>query len=417
MRPKVMNTNSTDRDVVPIGRSWEASLISSTSNMGVAGSSREPLLILSSAPFGGIVDYLHYQANAIAAKGVPVTMLGVVGAEKRADADYEYLPFWRQPKQSRFRRIRQIMFAINLIGNMWRLAAYLETRAERHLLFGSYVEYLAPVWARWFRRLTSQGWHFGTIIHDPVRNFILGPQWWHQKSIAEGYSFTSVGYVHGPTDSVTDCGETDLVSVPFGPYPFPPARSSGAKVREELGIPDDAQVILSFGHIRDGKNLDLLQQAVVAFPSVHLVVAGTEQSSGQKPASYYRSLADTLGIADRCHFVVRYIDEAEVGDFFEASDFTALTYSSAFRSASAALAACVNYKCPCIASSGSGPLKDVIGEYQLGIWVEPDSADAIRDGIARLIDGSLNPDWDRYTDDNSWARNADLVINSLCKAS
>ena len=374
------------------------------------------LIILSSAAHGGIADYLHWQANALVEAGIDVTLVGPRGAGKRDGANYSYTEIWTDPPKARLRIVRRALFLRNLLQNTREFAKFLETRPERNVLFGAFFEYAAPLWAWRFRRLVDRGWRFATVIHDPIRDFVVGPLWWHRRSIREAYSFVTTGFVHGRSDAVELAGNVRLVSIPMGSYPFPESVVTGDELRRSLGIDSDAFVILAFGHIRDGKNLDLLIQAIVDHPKVHLVVAGKEQSSGQKPAGFYRAIADRLGVADRCHFETRHIAESEVGGFFESADLIALTYSRSFRSASSALAACANYQKPCIASSGCGPLQDLIQEYQLGVWVEPDSVDAIRNGLLAFRSNPPVADWDRYEKENSWQRNAEVVIQSLSQA-
>jgi glycosyltransferase involved in cell wall biosynthesis len=371
------------------------------------------IIVLNSAAYGGISDYLHFQANALIDHGFSVTMVGNADGSAKDGARYAFVPLWRQPKKSTVRLIQQARFVLNLISNMRRFAAFLKQRPERFVLFGAFLEYFAPLWAGQFRRLVHRGWRFATVIHDPVRDYIVGPEWWHRRSIRAGYSFVSAGFVHGHIQEVQDATGVELVTVPFGQYPFPPASKTKDQVRQSFGIPLKATVVLTFGHLRDGKNLDLLIRGIADLPDIHLIIAGKEQSGGQKPASYYQAIAKELGISNRCHFQIRYIHDSEIGNFFAATDVNALTYSRDFRSASAALAAATHYRKVSLASSGEGPLKHVIQEYNLGVWVEPDCVDSIRNGLTTLMEAPVCCDWDRYETENSWSRNAMIVANTM----
>ena len=92
----------------------------------------------------------------------------------------------------------------------------------------------------------------------------------------------------------------------------------------------------------------------------------------------------------------------------------ALNYNSEFQSASGVLNTAIAYRRPCIASSGEGNLKSVVQKYDLGIFVEPDSAEAIWDGIDRWLRGEMpSPRWEQYEQENSWERNAEIVIQKL----
>lgn len=170
---------------------------------------------------------------------------------------------------------------------------------------------------------------------------------------------------------------------------------------------------MSFGHIRDGKNLDLAIQALKEFPDSYLVVAGKEQSSGQKPVAFYQKLAEKMSVANRCRWFNRFVAENEVGDFFAAADLVLLTYGKNFRSASGVLNAAVNFRKPCLASSGDGNLKSVIERYGLGIWVEPDSSKAMIDGLRQWVVRFRHPRWNDYAVENSWELNARIVSERM----
>jgi glycosyltransferase involved in cell wall biosynthesis len=248
-----------------------------------------------------------------------------------------------------------------------------------------------------------------------VRDFVLGPFWWHRWSVACGYSFLKEAFVHEAIklDTVRPMPQLRTTVIPQGIYHFPDRTQSREETRVSLNLPLDAKVMLAFGHIRDNKNLDLVIRAMVNFPDLYLLVAGKEQSSNQHPAAFYQDLAKTLGVAERCRWEVRFIADTEIGNFFEATDITLLTYSNTFRSASSALNTAANYRQPCIASAGEGSLRSVVQNYELGIWVDPDDVDAIVTGIKTWLENPLTPQWERYFEENSWALNANLVSQCL----
>jgi glycosyltransferase involved in cell wall biosynthesis len=310
---------------------------------------------------------------------------------------------------------RKLRNARCLLHNQAVLAQTIRQQQCRWVLFGSYFEYLAPLWAWRLRQLARAGVVFGAVVHDPVRDFQLGPAWWHRRCVAAGYSFLREAFVHEaiPLDTARPMPALRTTVIPHGPYRFPPALHARAELRRQLSLPAAARVVLVFGHIRDGKNLDLLLQALVTCPDLHLLVAGEAQSSGQKPAAHYRQMAGRLGVTDRCRWVLGHIAPGEVGGFFEASDLVALTYSRAFRSASGVLNVAVQFRKPCLASSGEGNLKSKVLQYGLGIWVEPDAAAALARGLQAWLAAPPTPRWADYERENSWARNAELVAACL----
>lgn len=284
-----------------------------------------------------------------------------------------------------------------------------------HVLFANYSEYLAPLWAPGLRRLRKKGVHFSAILHDPVRDYQVGPYWWHRKSVASAYSFLDAIFVHEPItiDTVRPFPELQRVTIPHGPYPLPSPTRTRSEVRNNLGIPQDAPLFISFGHIRDNKNIHLAIEALVEVPHAQLLVAGSEASAGNQPSGYYRELSRSLGVEDRCHWVVQYVSPPVAADLISASDYVLLAYTSTFRSASGVLNLTANFRKPLLASGGEGNLKANTLHYHLGVFVEPDNLTALKRGMKACLSGFSTPNWDQYLKDNSWSRNAAIVTETL----
>lgn len=377
------------------------------------------LLYFNPSVFGGLADYAHEQANALADSGVIVEML-VTRRYQRGNCRYQIHPVLQEESEcghlqrlsvSAFPLLRRYFWVKCLFRNYRVLRHEIDRGEFRLVLLGAYAEYMAPLWAGRFRTLARRGVKFGAIVHDPVRDYQIGPRWWHRRSIADAYSFLSEAFVHEDIqlDTVRPAPDLRTTVIPHGPFQFPTATETRARARERLTLPADATVLLSFGHIRDGKNLDLVIRALVDFPSVYLVVAGKEQSPAQKPIGYYQELARSLGVQDRCRWFHGHVPQDQIGNLFEASDLSLLTYSKNFRSASGVLNAAVRYRKPCLASSGSGNLQSVVERYDLGWFVEPDNFEALKAGLAAALRGGINPRWDAYESENSWQRNAEMV--------
>lgn len=52
-------------------------------------------------------------------------------------------------------------------------------------------------------------------------------------------------------------------------------------------------------------------------------------------------------------------------------------------------------------------------KYALGIYVEPDSVSEIATGMKLILSEPINPAWERYEMENSWHRNAELVVQAF----
>ena len=215
-----------------------------------------------------------------------------------------------------------------------------------------------------------------------------------------------------------------------------PQAPSPATSHSPLATPASPDVVfLAFGQIRDGKNLDLFLRAMTRLPeNVKLLVAGKGDSGSSRPAEYYQKLAEELGVAERCRWDIRRIPDEEVGDIFAACDVVLVTYSAKFRSASGVLNAAISARKPALASAGPGPLKTVVEKYHLGEFVNPDDAEEILRGAQMILDSLppldsrrstldsakplatstlLNPEWEKYEQENSWGLNAQLVAEAF----
>ncbi|MEJ1932792.1 glycosyltransferase, partial [Nostoc sp. NIES-2111] len=371
------------------------------------------LLYFSPAWFGGLADYAHEQAQALGQMGVQVTLLTAPAYRKEETNLYKVERVLKTLDGLRTSHplIRKTFLAATILQNYVILAQTIQNQDFRYVLLGSYSEYLAPLWVNSLRKLGRQGVTFGAVIHDPVRDYVVGPLWWHRWSIACGYSFLQEAFVHEDIalDTARPMPNLRTTVIPHGSFEFLPPQKSQEQVRAEMKIPQQAKVLLSFGHIRDNKNLDLALKAIACFPDIYLLVAGKVTSSTQRPITYYQDLAHTLGIAERCRWLIDFIPEDQVGNLFNACDAVLLTYSATFQSASGVLNAAVAYRRPCIASAGSGNLRTVVQKYHLGIFVEPDNLDATRNGIHLWLNNTVKPKWEDYKRDNSWRKNAEVV--------
>ena len=114
--------------------------------------------------------------------------------------------------------------------------------AEVAVLFACYKEYFAPFWVGPLLRLARRGVVIGTIAHDPVRDFVVGPLWWHRCSVRLGYSFVRHVFVHD--DSAVDFGGKhpkgiQVHEIPHGPYEVAEPKIGRLEMRRRLRFSSD----------------------------------------------------------------------------------------------------------------------------------------------------------------------------------
>ena len=375
------------------------------------------LLYYSPSSYGGLADYAHEQAGALDQLGIEVTLLCTPDYLNVRSPQYKTLPILREnaPSQGASNKVaKAIHFIRSTLFNFSTLARITNKGKFQHVLLGSYIEYLAPLWSPTLRKLAKGGVCFGAIVHDPVRDFVLGPMWWHRRSIAAGYSFLSEAFVHEAVEleTIQQIPRLQTTVIPHGPYHFSNPTKSADDIRAQLQIPQSAQLMLAFGHIRANKNLDLVIKAMAQVPNFYLLVAGKAlKDDGQNLIMKYQKLAKKLKVSHRCRWENKFIPEESVANFFQASDLVLLTYDRTFHSASGVLSTAAGYRKPCLVSAGEGPLQSIVKDYKLGIWVEPDDLQSLVKGLNSWLVHRPQPNWTHFLKDNSWQRNAELVAN------
>ena len=385
------------------------------------------LLLHCPNSLGGLAEHTHYQAKALWAMGVDVEVLCptdfLQGRELSYPARRIYRPFRKRGESKRtFTGLRRLLFnGWNLFALQWRLAFEVVVRRPHAVVLDSYMEYLSPFWV-WPHVLLSKV--FGVVyvanLHDPVRDFVVGPKLWHKLSVQLAFLPLDVGVVHQHLPDRSGIPKAlKLVEAPVGVYDLQDTDVDIKAVRAAWGCAEDKVVFLSFGFIRDNKNVDFLIKALPGNPDAVLVVMGSAQSSKNKPLQFYRDLAAELGVADRVIFREEYVPDEALRGYFSAADVLAITYDGTFHSQSGVLNIAARARRPILASSGESPLKTSVQKFRMGVFVEPDNAEAVADGMRSLCRSlkasgpSPTPDWDGYEQHASWERNAQVIFEAV----
>jgi len=310
--------------------------------------------------------------------------------------------------------------SLQILVDQWRLASEVMRRRPDFVLISSYSEYLSPLWI-WPHWILAR--LFGVIyianLHDPVRDFQVGPRWWHELSVKMAYWPISIGIVHQRLPEPTPVpAYVKVVEAPVGVYDLQESPENPAEIRAGWGIPDSGVVFLAFGYIRDNKNLDLVIRALAEFPQAHLIVMGKAQSQKDKPVEFYRKLADELDMSGRVKFFATFVPDEKLASYFAAADVVVLTYDKSFHSQSGVLNVAARARRPVLASAGESPLKDCVQKFRLGVFVEPDDMRALKEGIKKISScqwraSSGEPDWQGYETFASWDVNVAKILDAV----
>ena len=364
---------------------------------------------------GGLFEYARYQADALQLTGVKVFCLVAPAVLNASMVGVEMIHCLCDPLKSDGGLIwRKIKMLGGILWNFFALAWQIIQLNPDLVLLDSYCEYLAPIWV-WPHWILARifGVRYAANLHDPVRNYVVGPLWWHRWSVKIGYWFLDFILVHNalPETSLVP-KRIRVIQVPHGLLEIKGLSVNASEIRQRWGVKPGQKVFLSFGYVRDGKNLDLSIRALVDVPDAFLVVAGSVASSKDKDFDDYRELSARLGVLERCHFVEGFVVENELKQYFEGADFVLLTYSSTFHSQSGVLNIAAKARKPVLASAAPGPLIEAVKKFQLGFVVEPDSFSSITIGMQELIEVPMTSRWEDYEEAASWSLNAQRIIQA-----
>ncbi len=374
------------------------------------------VLIFAPSVDGGIPHYTHHQAEELVRRGIDVTMV--------CRPDHP----WPQDKVS-YRQIRRLSVAptgrsvghkvLRVLTHIWihyQLFWWVLRLRPSAVLIEANTEFYAAAWAWPHLAASALGLPYIMNLHDPVRGLWFGPKWFSRLSLWAAYRLLWGGLIHGqPPKGAYLPKSLAIEVVPHGLFDHLEAATPPYDLRRNLGITAESFVLLSFGHIADRKNQQLLVEAVARVPKAVLVIAGPQHSTRQRPPQFYRDQASALGCADRVYVLDQFIPDEEVAAYFAAADAIALTYDSGFVSQSGVLQIAAQWEKPVLASSGPGALRETMGNYGIGIFVPPDSADAIEGGLRQLISapGGREAAFAAFRTSASWGANIDGMLHLL----
>lgn len=372
------------------------------------------ILIFSPSSEGGIAEHTYYQAEALHKAGARILCLVSPSFLSGRKTNFPKVSCLSDPVQGPSGLIKKLRMVWRIVSSRYMLAWKIMRHRPDLVLLDSYVEYLAPLWIDPHIILSRIfGFRYAANLHDPVRSYVIGPMWWHRLSVWLAYQPLDMVFVHDALgDSSVVPKRVRVIVTPHGLYNMNLGDFDSERVREGWGILRNQKVFLSFGYVRDGKNLHLAIRALQVVPEAVLVVAGSVASTKDKPFEFYRDLARKCGVSDRCRFFEGFVDESDTGRYFSGADFILLTYSSSFHSQSGVLNLAVAARKPVLASASPSPLMEVVAKYHLGITVKTDSMDAITDGMKKILNEPPHPEWEEYEKAASWDENARIVLEA-----
>ena len=154
------------------------------------------------------------------------------------------------------------------------------------------------------------------------------------------------------------------------------------KLRLEFGFKEDSLVLLFFGYVRKYKGLDIL---IEAFPkyfqrirNARLLIVGEFYDN---PSEYFEMIRK-LKIEDNVKVINQFVPNEDVAKYYQASDLVILPYRSATQSG--ILNVAYGFYKPVIVTDVGG-LAEFVDEGKTGFVVNPNSPEAIAEGVQRFL--------------------------------
>jgi glycosyltransferase involved in cell wall biosynthesis len=230
---------------------------------------------------------------------------------------------------------------VHFVHTAWRKSSVHDLRLQRNA-YGAYQWLYSSLGAAMETRLLPRA---GRVISvsEKVRD----------ELIDAGLPASKVGVIHNGVDIEE-----------FAP---------GDVDRTALGLPEDVPLGLFVGDIRTKrKGLDVVIQSLVNVADVHIAVAGRVEGSP------YPAVAQSLGVADRVHFLDFRND---IPDLMRAADL--FTFPSRYEACSLVLLEALGAGLPILTARTAGGAELVTGEAGI-VLDDPDDQTAFDNALRRL---------------------------------
>jgi len=376
------------------------------------------ILIHCPGSHGVVPDQLHMQATALHDLGIRILLLCSPGFLRTRNPAYPVDTCLAEGASNHTAGSisRKWIKHVQTIRNQLRLAAEVYRLQPSIVLSASHIEKDSPLWV-WplvfFARFRNVV--FATNLHFSQPDKTETSKWW--RSVCYKFSFypTSIAIAHKRLSNPNVIpGNVRLVEVPLGPDNKDHVDESSKLIRKGWKVPRGKKVFLAFGAIRNHKNLDLAIWALVDNPDAFLVILGGISSHKDKPIKHYQRLAEDLGLTRRVYISDEFVAEEKRKSYFEAADFIILTYTASYHSQTSSLNSAVEANRRVLASSGTSPMRDLVEHFGLGVYVDPDSRQAVADGMATLLVGDLPaPNWEGYLKHATWENNVLRLLEAV----
>ncbi len=279
-------------------------------------------------------------------------------------------------------------------------ARKIRKQSPQLLILGYWIPFLAPALGMVAKLLRKNGTKIISVLHNvtPHENRLGDYQ------LSKFFLNQNDGFVV-MSKAVRDDLLAILPNAKYMLHPFPIYSQFGAAIdkkeaRQLLNIPQDKNILLFFGLIRDYKGLDI---AIDAFDQLNedyfLVIAGECYGKFDE----YQEQINRNKNKDRISKNIKYIADNEVATYFSAADLNVLPYKTATQSAVVALA--YQFNSPVLVTDVGG-LREMVEPYGTGLVVDKPEPNMIYEGInnffRKKMENECKANIEKFKLDYSW---------------
>lgn len=169
-------------------------------------------------------------------------------------------------------------------------------------------------------------------------------------------------------------------------------------LKKDFGFEEDSLVLLFFGYVRKYKGLDILIEAfskiILLNPEARLMIVGEFYDN----PSEYIELIKKLKIEDKVKLINQFVPNEEVRRYYQTADVVILPYRSATQSG--ILNVAYGFNKPVIVTDVGG-LAEFVDEGKTGFVVQPNSPDAIAEGVQKFLSLKDTVDFTAYINERN----------------
>ncbi len=181
--------------------------------------------------------------------------------------------------------------------------------------------------------------------------------------------------------SLADGSDERIFLLPHGMDVEDEIATSRSEARRRLNMKFDGPLLLVFGILRRDKGLEVAIRAMRGLDSCRLLIFGTPFD--WDPAEM-RGFIRQQGRENCVSLEVGYCDQAQMRDYFLASDVVLLPYMKSFQGQSGILARACTYG-RCVIASDLPGIGETVKAHRIGIAVEPEDVGSLRQAILEFL--------------------------------